>query len=121
MIDSVPPRDPKKRRGNKQRNLRDLSCLLRCSLLLKALLQNWHLYFFSGARADEADDDFLMAADDAVDDMATGMLCVGCVWATSILVCGVLVLMSLPLPRSSSTSYRSMVEIVCLRERGRGV
>jgi len=26
------------------------SCRLRCSLLLKALLQNWHLYFLSGAR-----------------------------------------------------------------------
>lgn len=34
-------------------NLRDLSCLLRCSLLLKARLQNWHLYFFSGAEADD--------------------------------------------------------------------
>jgi hypothetical protein len=30
-------------------NLRERSCLLRCSLLLKARLQNWHLYFFSGA------------------------------------------------------------------------
>lgn len=29
--------------------VRDLSCRLRCSLLEKALLQNWHLYFFSGA------------------------------------------------------------------------
>lgn len=28
---------------------RDRSCRLRCSLLLKARLQNWHLYFFSGA------------------------------------------------------------------------
>lgn len=27
---------------------RDRSCLLRCSLLLKALAQNWHLYFLSG-------------------------------------------------------------------------
>lgn len=26
----------------------DRSCLLRCSLLLNALLQNWHLYFRSG-------------------------------------------------------------------------
>lgn len=67
--------------GEISSNLRDLSCLLRCSLLLKALLQNWHLYFFSGAKADEADDDFLMAADDAVDDIATGILNVGCVWA----------------------------------------
>jgi len=29
--------------------LRDRSCLLLCSLRLKARLQNWHLYFFSGA------------------------------------------------------------------------
>jgi hypothetical protein len=41
--------------------LRDLSCLLRCSLLEKARLQNWHLYFFSGS------DDFLICDDDAVD------------------------------------------------------
>lgn len=33
-----------------QDHLRDRSCLLRCSLLLKALLQNWHLYFLSGSR-----------------------------------------------------------------------
>lgn len=32
-------------------NLRDRSCLLRCSLLLNARLQNWHLYFFSGTPA----------------------------------------------------------------------
>lgn len=30
------------------RYIRDRSCLLRCSLLLNALLQNWHLYFRSG-------------------------------------------------------------------------
>jgi hypothetical protein len=52
-------------RGNRsegiaENNLRDLSCLLRCSLRLKALLQNWHLYFFSGAS-----DDFLIEEDDA--------------------------------------------------------
>lgn len=29
-------------------NLRDRSCRERCSERLKALLQNWHLYFFSG-------------------------------------------------------------------------
>lgn len=29
--------------------VRDRSCLLRCSLLLKARLQNWHLYLRSGA------------------------------------------------------------------------
>lgn len=31
-------------------DIRDRSCLLLCSLLLNARLQNWHLYFFSGAR-----------------------------------------------------------------------
>ena len=58
-------------------NLRDLSCLLRCSLLLKARLQNWHLYFFSGA---EADDLRLMVGEAepaagrrVVDDEAAGM------------------------------------------------
>ena len=30
-------------------DVRDRSCLLRCSLRLKARLQNWHLYFLSGA------------------------------------------------------------------------
>ena len=30
-------------------DLRDRSWRLRCSLRLKARLQNWHLYFFSGA------------------------------------------------------------------------
>ncbi len=48
------------RRGEGKRNIRDLSCRLRCSLLLKARLQNWHLYFFSGARVD-----FLMVFADA--------------------------------------------------------
>lgn len=31
--------------------VRDRSWRLRCSLLLKALLQNWHLYLRSGAKA----------------------------------------------------------------------
>jgi hypothetical protein len=39
-------------RGRPKKNVRDRSCRLRCSLLLNALLQNWHLYFFSGARDD---------------------------------------------------------------------
>lgn len=60
-------------------NLRDLSCLLRCSLLLKARLQNWHLYFFSGANDDD-DDDLRIADDDAAVGrtviLATGMLIV---------------------------------------------
>lgn len=38
---------------------RDRSCRLRCSLRLKARLQNWHLYFFSGA-----DPALRMAGDD---------------------------------------------------------
>lgn len=58
----------------------DLSCLLRCSLLLKARLQNWHLYFFSGANNDEADEDLRIAVDDAAVGrtfiLATGMLIV---------------------------------------------
>ena len=67
-----------RKRGGGRVNLRDRSCLLRCSLLLKARLQNWHLYFFSGA---EADDLRLMdgEADPAagrrvVDDEAAGMV-----------------------------------------------
>lgn len=40
----------KKKEGGGVKNVRDLSCLLRCSLLLKARLQNWHLYFRSGTR-----------------------------------------------------------------------
>lgn len=39
------------------------SCLLRCSLLLKARLQNWHLYFLSGAS-----EVFREAGVDAADD-----------------------------------------------------
>lgn len=35
----------------KKLDLRDRSCRLRCSLRLKARLQYWHLYFFSGAEA----------------------------------------------------------------------
>jgi hypothetical protein len=31
-----------------RRNVRDRSCRLRCSLLLKARAQYWHLYFLSG-------------------------------------------------------------------------
>lgn len=58
-------------------NLRDLSCRLRCSLLLKARLQNWHLYFFSGA-SDDDDDDLRMADDEAAGGrtvmFATGIL-----------------------------------------------
>jgi hypothetical protein len=51
---------------------RDRSCLLRCSLLLKARLQNWHLYFLSGAS--EA---FLEAGADVVGDGMTATLAPG--------------------------------------------
>ena len=49
-------------------DLRERSWRLRCSLLLKARLQNWHLYFFSGAEpdlraaGDEAAEAMVMAA-----------------------------------------------------------
>lgn len=43
--------------------LRDLSCRLRCSLLLNARLQNWHLYFFSGA-------DVVLRPDEGVAEVA---------------------------------------------------
>lgn len=47
---ATPTRDGEEGELNKgERNLRDLSWRLRCSLRLKARLQNWHLYFFSGA------------------------------------------------------------------------
>jgi len=74
-------RDPGEKRGtcdqgtSTLQHLRDLSCLLRCSLLEKARLQNWHLYFFSGS------DDFLICDDEAVG--STFMA------ATGILGCGV--------------------------------
>jgi hypothetical protein len=52
-------------------NLRDLSWRLRCSLRLNALLQNWHLYFFSGA----SDDLRAVGVDVAEDIMAaTGIV-----------------------------------------------
>ena len=54
-------------------DLRDLSCRLLCSLRLKARLQNWHLYFFSGApptfRADEGD-----AEDACITAVAAGIV-----------------------------------------------
>jgi hypothetical protein len=62
-------------------NLRDLSCLLRCSLLLKARLQNWHLYFFSGAEAEDlrliVGEAEPAAGRRVVDDEAAGMAAVG--------------------------------------------
>jgi hypothetical protein len=44
---------PKKGRGDADKHVRDRSCLLRCSLLLKARAQNWHLYFRSGCDAED--------------------------------------------------------------------
>lgn len=35
-----------------RRNVRDRSCRLRCSLLLKARAQYWHLYFLSGCASE---------------------------------------------------------------------
>jgi len=79
------PRDTKKEGENGDwnhpKNLRDLSCLLRCSLLLKALLQNWHLYFFSGAS-----DDFLIVDDDAVVGSTVVMLATGILAFVSVVV-----------------------------------
>ena len=56
-------------------NIRDRSCLLLCSLLLKARLQNWHLYFLSGAS--EA---FRVAGFDAAEDGMTATLAPGILW-----------------------------------------
>jgi len=84
-------------RGNamaEHHDLRDLSCLLRCSLLEKALLQNWHLYFFSGS------DDFRICDDAAVG--RTFML------AAAGIFCGV----GSRSPLLYSLPHRPMVEIV---------
>ena len=110
-------------------NLRDLSCLLRCSLLLKALLQNWHLYFFSGAKADDADDDFLIAAVVGM-TLATGVfydVCGLCVvrardleiWMLLRLRAAVLCLDFLSAASSSFTDR--WLKSSAFRERGRGV
>lgn len=53
-------------------HIRDRSWRLRCSLLLNARLQNWHLYFLSGAS--EA---FREAGVDAADDGMTATLAPG--------------------------------------------
>ena len=53
-------------------DLRDRSCLLRCSLLLKARLQNWHLYFLSGTS-----EVFREAGVDAADDGMAATLAPG--------------------------------------------
>jgi hypothetical protein len=88
-------RGVKGRKFDNEKHLRLLSWRLRCSLRLKALLQNWHLYFFSGAN-----DDFRMLDDDAVGgrtDMLPGILTVGI---------------------DDCPSHRSIVEIVWLASVG---
>lgn len=58
-------------------DLRDLSCRLRCSLLEKARLQNWHLYFFSGAPPEAflaADGDAVLGAITLIAAAAAGIL-----------------------------------------------
>ncbi len=93
-------------------DLRDLSCLLRCSLLLNALLQNWHLYFFSGAS-----DDFLMAADDVAEGI-TAMLATG---IFRLQGAGFWELDACPLRSFFSFLHRSIVEIVWLASVGVGL
>jgi len=61
-------------------NSRERSCLLRCSLLLKARLQNWHLYFFSAVdclRIGEEDGGARAAAVAAGGIAANGVECPG--------------------------------------------
>lgn len=62
-------------RSPKESNIRDRSCLLLCSLLLKALLQNWHLYFLSGAS-----EVFRVAGVDAAEVGMTATLAPGILW-----------------------------------------
>ena len=106
-------RDPGKKEGKLRwrnfKDLRDLSCLLRCSLLEKARLQNWHLYFFSG------NDDFLICDDEAAVGktfmLATAGIFVG------IVGYGVVMLVPLSLSLSLSLSppfsfRRAIVEVV---------
>ena len=54
-------------------DLRERSCLLRCSLRLKARLQNWHLYFFSGAEV-------FLAGELLAVPGAEGAICVWASW-----------------------------------------
>jgi hypothetical protein len=100
-------RDPGEKRGNWEEGehqhcyLRDLSCLLRCSLLEKARLQNWHLYFFSGS------DDFLICDDDAVD--RTFMAAAGMFFGGGVSVRVLMVACWLVLSCSSSRSDGGIV------------
>lgn len=60
-----------------RRYIRDRSCLLLCSLRLKAREQYWHLYFLSGARS-------VFREAGVVEDAATGA------GAAEILAAGIL-------------------------------
>src|SRR3954463_10819005 len=96
---------PARKEGKGDENLRDRSCLLRCSLLLKALLQNWHLYFFSGT----SDDDFRIVE---VDDAAVGKTLIAATGIVAGIDRGF---------RGRFLVHRSMVEYRLARERGRRV
>jgi hypothetical protein len=61
------------------KNLRDRSCLLRCSLLLKARAQYEHLYFLSGTT-----DAFLDVGVDATGDCIVATLAPGIVSAVAL-------------------------------------
>jgi hypothetical protein len=54
--------------------IRERSCLLLCSLLLKALLQNWHLYLRSGARDAFRDEGVEAAGGGRTATLAPGIL-----------------------------------------------
>lgn len=54
--------------------VRDRSCRLRCSLRLKALLQNWHLYLRSGARVAFREDGVEAAGGGRTATLAPGIL-----------------------------------------------
>lgn len=65
-------------------HLRERSCLLRCSLLLNARLQNWHLYFLSGATEALREAGGDAAADGGASaTLAPGILTSGCVDAAT--------------------------------------
>ena len=55
-------------------HIRDRSCRLRCSLRLKALLQNWHLYLRSGARVALREDGVEAAGGGRTATLAPGIL-----------------------------------------------
>lgn len=50
-VPHVAKHQPSGKKVKGRNHLRDRSCRLRCSLRLKARLQYWHLYFFSGTEA----------------------------------------------------------------------